>query len=64
MLNWKDLYFPIGCGMARGGLLLNAPVIRAPDGYFKQVSLVILAKQILIFDVCVDVCGDLVEGRR
>lgn len=37
MLDWKDLYFPIGCGMAKGGVLLNAPVIRTPSGIFQQV---------------------------
>lgn len=37
MLDWKDLYFPIGCGMAKGGVVLNAPVVRAPGGNFKQV---------------------------
>jgi hypothetical protein len=38
MLDWKDLYFPIGCGMAKGGVLLNAPVIRAPGGQFQQLG--------------------------
>ncbi|KAG4074665.1 hypothetical protein HA402_004536 [Bradysia odoriphaga] len=38
MLDWKDLYFPIGCGMAKGGVILNAPVIRAPGGIFQQLG--------------------------
>lgn len=38
MLDWKDLYFPIGCGMAKGGVLLNTPVIRAPGGIFQQLG--------------------------
>ncbi|KAJ6643834.1 hypothetical protein Bhyg_08799, partial [Pseudolycoriella hygida] len=38
MLDWKDLYFPIGCGMSKGGVLLNTPVIRAPGGTFQQLG--------------------------
>lgn len=41
MLDWKDLYFPIGCGMAKGGVLLDAPVFRAPGGSFQQVRTII-----------------------
>lgn len=33
-LDWKDLYFPIGCGMVKGGLMPNVPIVQHPDGTF------------------------------
>lgn len=39
VLDWKDLYFPIGCGMVKGGVLPNVPVIQRPDGTFAVVNL-------------------------
>lgn len=33
-LVWKDLYFPIGCGMVKGGISPNVPVVQRPDGTF------------------------------
>lgn len=33
-LDWKNLYFPIGCGMVKGGVLPNVPVVQRPDGSF------------------------------
>lgn len=34
LLNWEDLYFPIGCGMVKGGVPTNIMVVQRPDGRF------------------------------
>lgn len=34
LLNWEDLYFPIGCGMVKGGVPTNIMVVQRPDGTF------------------------------
>lgn len=36
-LVWKDLYFPIGCGMVKGGIIPNVPVVQRPDGTFAVI---------------------------
>ena len=36
---WKDLYFPIGCGMVKDGVKPNIPVVQRPDGTYTSVTI-------------------------
>lgn len=38
MLDWQNLYFPIGCGMVKGGVPTNVMVTQRPDGSFGPAS--------------------------
>lgn len=36
-IDWQDLYFPIGCGMVKGGVPPNVPLIKQSDGKYVPV---------------------------
>lgn len=36
-IDWQDLYFPIGCGMVKGGVPANTPLEKQPDGSYAPV---------------------------
>lgn len=37
-IDWQDLYFPIGCGMVKGGVPANVPLIKEMDGSYTTVG--------------------------
>lgn len=38
LIDWKNLYFPIGCGMVKNGVPANVMVIQRPDGTFGSAT--------------------------
>lgn len=37
LVDWKNLYFPIGCGMLKGGVPADVPLVQQADGIFLPV---------------------------
>lgn len=37
LVDWKNLYFPIGCGMMKDGVPADVPLVQQPDGSFVAV---------------------------
>lgn len=37
LVDWKNLYFPIGCGMMKGGVPPDVPLVQQADGSFLPV---------------------------
>lgn len=42
-IDWQDLYFPIGCGMMKGGVPANTPLAKQSDGSYAPVRFCTLA---------------------
>lgn len=38
LIDWKNLYFPIGCGMVKNGVPANIMVVQRPDGTFGSAT--------------------------
>lgn len=38
-IDWQDLYFPIGCGMAKGGVPPNVQLAKQADGSYTPVTI-------------------------
>lgn len=39
LVDWKNLYFPMGCGMIKGGVPADVPLVQQADGSFSPVNI-------------------------
>lgn len=46
-IDWQDLYFPIGCGMQKGGVPANVPLVKQSDGSYVPVRVETSATDLL-----------------